>query len=339
MGLNLLEYDEKYPEQKTFVINEMIEIMDKLYDLRTTGGPMFEQYMRNAMSLVMAHPESGSTLMEVPRVLADPDFRHYKIDHCANQVVNDFWIKEAEKAGGESALSNMTPYITSKLNQFTANDIMRPIIGQQKSAFNLREVMDQGKILLVNLAKGKIGDLNAYLLGLIIVSKILISSLSRGDLPETQRKDFYLYIDEFQNFITPSIAAILSEARKYRLSLNVAHQYIGQLVKDGQTQVRDAVFGNVGTIICYKIGVEDAEFLEKQFAPVFNAYDLINVPKFNAYIKTMVDNQPMRAFSIMTYPPKKGNEEKTKLIRELAHQKYGRAREIVENEIAERFKV
>ena len=339
MGLNLLEYDERYPEQKGLVINELIEILDKLYDLRATGGPIFEQYMRNATMLLMAHPESGSTLMEVPRVLADPDFRHYKIDHCANQVINDFWIKEAEKAGGEGALANVVPYITSKLTQFTANDLMRPIIGQQKSAFNLREVMDQGKILLVNLAKGKIGELNAYLLGLIIVGKVLISSLSRGDMPESQRKDFYLYIDEFQNFITPSIAAILSEARKYRLSLNIAHQYIGQLVKDGQTQIRDAVFGNVGTIICYKIGVEDAEFLEKQFVPVFNTYDLINVPKFNAYIKTMVDNQPMRAFSIMTYPPKEGNKEKAKLIRELSHSKYGRPREIIENEIAERFKI
>ena len=339
MGLNLLEYDEKYPEQKTLVINEMIEIMDKLYDLRQTGGPMFEQYMRNAMLLVMAHPESGSTLMEVPRVLSDPDFRHYKIDHCPNQVVNDFWIKEAEKAGGEAALSNMTPYITSKLNQFTANDLMRPIIGQQKSAFDFREVMDSGKILLVNLAKGKIGDLNAYLLGLIIVGKILISSLSRADVPESKRKDFYLYIDEFQNFITPSVATILSEARKYRLGLIIGHQYIAQLVKGQDTQIRDAVFGNVGTIAAFKVGVEDAQFLEKQFAPVFNVYDLVNVPKFNAYIQTIVDYQPLRPFSLMTYPPIVGSPQKIKLLKELSYRKYGQPRELVEREIAERFKI
>jgi len=339
MGLNLLDYDASYPEQKTFVINEMIEIMDKLYDLKQTGGPMFEQYMRNAMLLVMAHPESGSTLMEVPRVLSDPDFRHYKLDHCSNQVVNDFWIKEAEKAGGEAALSNMTPYITSKLNQFTANDIMRPIIGQQKSAINFREAMDKGKIILINLAKGKIGDLNAYLLGLIIVGKILISALSRVDLKETERKDFYLYVDEFQNFVTESIATILSESRKYHLGLGIAHQYVGQLVRGQDAQIRDAVFGNIGTIISYKIGVEDAQTLEKQFTPVFNVHDLINVPKFSAYISMIADNQPLRPFSIMTYPPLAGNEEKVRLLRELSHRKYGRPREIVEKEIAERFKI
>lgn len=338
MGLNLLEYDPDYPEQKTFFINEMINIMDKLYDLRQTGGPMFEQYMRNALLLIMEHPESGATLMEISKVLANPDFRKFKLDHCANQVVNDFWTKEAEKAGGEVALSNVTPYITSKLNQFIANDIMRPIIGQQKSAFNFREIMDEQKILLINLSKGRIGDLNASLLGLVLVGKILAAALSRTDIEEKERKDFYLYIDEFQNFITESINTILAEARKYRLCLTIANQYIGQLVKNQDTSVRDAVFGTVGTLISFKVGVEDAEFLEKEFAPVFNLHDLVNVEKFNAYIKLLVDNQSLRPFNVLPYPPKKGSVETSKIVKELSRLKYGRAREEVEREILERGK-
>ncbi len=348
LGLNLLEYDPKYPEQKTMLINEMINIMDKLYDLRQTGGPMFEQYMRNALLLIMEHPESGSTLMEVSRVLADEDFRHFKIEHSNNQIVNDFWSKQAEKAGGEAALANMVPYITSKLTQFVANDLMRPIIGQQKSAFNIRQAMDDKKILLVNLSKGKIGDINAYLLGLIIIGKILVAALSRTDLPEDKRNDFYLYIDEFQNFITESINTILAEARKYRLNLIVAHQYISQLVKDNNTQTRDAIFGNVGTIMSFRVGVEDAEFLAKEMAPVFNQYDLNNVEKYNSFIKLLIDNQSATPFNIQTISP----DETASLInlppkdmvlaekiRQLSRLKYGRDRKVVEAEIKERSKV
>jgi len=342
IGLNLLEYDPKYPEQKTFVINEMIKIMDKLYDLRQTGGPMFEQYMRNAMLLVMEHPESGATLMEIPKVLSDASFRHYKLDRCHNPVVRDFWIKEAEKAGGEAALSNMTPYITSKLNQFVANDIMRPIIGQQVSALNFRKAMDEGKIILINLSKGLIGDLNAYLLGLVIVGKITMAALSRADLPEEERKDFYLYIDEFQNFITDTISVILSEARKYRLCLNIAHQYIGQLVKGNDTQIRDAVLGTVGTMLVFKIGIEDAQFIAKEFAPVFNEYDLINIEKYNCYVKLLVDNQATRPFNMQTLQKVPGipepNPELAKKIKELSRLKYGRPKNEVEQEIVNRVK-
>ena len=336
MGLNLLEYDPKYPEQKTFAINEMINIMDKLYDLRQTGGPMFEQYMRSAMLLIMEHPESGSTLMEISRVLADADFRHYKLDRCKNLVVHDFWVKEAEKAGGEAALSNMTPYITSKLNQFVANDIMRPIIGQQKSAFNFRQVMDEQKVLLVNLSKGRIGDMNAYLLGLVLVGKILMAALSRTDIPEEERKDFYLYIDEFQNFITESIGTILAEARKYRLCLNIAHQYIGQLVRGQDTTIRDAIFGTIGTIATFKVGVEDTEILAKEFSPVISQYDLVNVEKYNAYIKLLVDNQSTRPFNLqpLSLPP--GNPEIAKIIKQISSLKYGRPKAEIEREILAR---
>ena len=338
LALNLLEFDHRYPEQKTFVINEMIKIFDKLYDLKATGGPIFEQYIRNAMLLIMADPESGSTLMEIPKVLSDPDFRRMKLERCKDPTVVDFWRKEAEKAGGDAALANVVPYITSKLTSFISNDMMRPIIGQQHSSFNFREVMDKQKILLVNLPKGQIGEMNAYLLGMIIVGRILVSALSRTDMPKEQRKDFYLYIDEFQNFTTDSISAILSEARKYGLNLIIAHQYIGQLVKNNDTQIKDAVFGNVGTLISFKIGSEDADDIEKEMSPVFNQFDLLNVDAYNAYVKLLVNNSASRPFSMKTPWPLPGvkREDLANRIKTLSRLKYGQDRNIIEAEIFRR---
>ena len=338
MALNLLEYDPLYPEQKSFVINEMIGIFDKLYDLKATGGPMFEQYMRNAMLLIMDDPESGSTLMEIPKVLADEEFRKLKLSRCKNKTVVDFWKNEAEKAGGEAALANIVPYITSKLTSFISNDMMRPIIGQQKSAFNLREVMDKQKILLIDLPKGTVGEMNAYLLGMILVGKILMAALSRTDMDSESRKDFYLYIDEFQNFTTNSICQILSEARKYALNLIIAHQYIGQLSKGQNTEIKDAVFGNVGTMISFKIGSEDADYLVKEFAPVFNEYDLINIDKGTAYLKLLVDNSACRPFSLKTIWPILGvkRPEIAEKIRSLSRLKYGQNARLVEAEISRR---
>jgi hypothetical protein len=338
LGLNLIEFDERYPEQKTFVINELIKIFDKLYDLKATGGPMFEQYMRNALLLIMSHVESGSTLMEVPRVLSDPEFRKLKLNNCSDITVVDFWRKQAEKAGGEAALANVVPYVTSKLTQFVSNDTMRPIIGQQKSSFNLRDVMDKQKILLVDLSKGKIGDMNAYLLGLIIVGKILMAALSRADMPDTARKDFYLYIDEFQNFTTDSINTILSEARKYGLNLIIAHQYLGQLGKQGET-IRSAVFGNVGSWFTFKIGTEDAEVLAKEYSPVFNEYDLINIEAYTAYVKLLIDNTASRPFSMRTMWPLPGQDRPgiADKIKTLSRLKYGRDRLLVEAEINKRM--
>ncbi len=338
LALNLLDYDERYPEQKSFVINEMIGIFDKLYDLKATGGPMFEQYMRNAMLLIMDDPDSGSTLMEIPKVLADEEFRRLKLSRCKNQTVVDFWRKEAEKAGGEAALANIVPYITSKLTSFISNDMMRPIIGQQKSAFNLREVMDKQKILLIDLPKGIVGEMNAYLLGMILVGKILMAALSRTDMPQEARKDFYLYIDEFQNFTTNSICQILSEARKYALNLVIAHQYIGQLTKNNNTEIKDAVFGNVGTMVSFKIGSEDAAFLVKEFAPVFNEYDLINVDKGMACLKLLVDNSSSRPFSLKTIWPILGVKHPglADKIRALSRLKYGQNAKLVEAEISRR---
>ncbi len=336
-GLNMLEFDERYPEQKTLVINEMFNIFDKLYDLRTVGGPMFEQYMKNSMFLVMEDPESGSTLMEISKVLTDEEFRAYKLSKTKNQVVYDFWTKEAEKVKGEASLAELAPYITSKLNMFVANDIMRPIIGQQHSAFNFRKIMDEGKILVVNLSKGRLGDINAYLLGLIIVGKLLIASLSRTDMPEEQRKDFYLYIDEFQNFITDSIATILSEARKYKLNLILAHQFIGQLLKSsGDTKVRDAVFGNVGSMVAFRVGPEDAEFLKKFFEPVFSERDLINVPNFNAYVRLIINNYISPPFSMKINKAAVPNEEIKKQVIQFSRLKYGRDITEIERTIIER---
>ena len=341
LALNLLEFDPRYPEQKSFVINEMIGIFDKLYDLKSTGGPMFEQYMRNAMLLIMDDPESGSTLLEIPKVLADEKFRRLKIERCHNKTVVDFWTNEAEKAGGEAALANIVPYITSKLTSFISNDMMRPIIGQQKSAFNLREIMDKQKILLVDLPKGTVGEANAYLLGMILVGKILMAALSRTDMPAEKRKDFYLYIDEFQNFTTNSICQILSEARKYALNLVIAHQYIGQLSKNGNTEIKDAVFGNVGTMVSFKIGSEDAEFLVKEFNPVFNEYDLINIDKGTAYIKLLIDNSAARPFSLRTTWPLVGvkHEGIADKIRSLSRLKYGQSARLVEADIARRTEI
>jgi len=329
-GLNMLEYDK--PEQKTFVINEMINIFDKLYDLRQTGGPMFEQYMRNAMLLVMEDTASGSTLLEIPRVLADEQFRRMKLSKCTNPIVKNFWIKEAEKAGGEAALANVVPYITSKLTQFISNDMMRPIISQQESTIDFRECMDEGKILLINLSKGRIGEINSYLLGMIVVGKILMAALSRVDMPESERKDFYFYIDEFQNVTTDSISQILSEARKYKLNLVIAHQFIGQLSEE----ISKAVFGNVGSLAAFRVGPEDAEFLEKQFEPVFTASDLVNVDNYNCFVRLLMNNESTKPFNIKTYPPTEGSREQAELIKQYSRLRYGRDRAVVEEEVGKR---
>jgi hypothetical protein len=334
-ALNMLEYDPNHPEQKTFVINEMIGIFDQLYDLKATGGPMFEQYMRNAMLLVMEDPESGSTLMEIPKVLSDEEFRNAKLLKCQNPTVIDFWTKEAEKAGGEAALANMVPYITSKLTTFISNDMMRPIIAQQKSTINFRDIMDNKKILLINLSKGRIGEINARLLGMVVVGKILMAALSRVDVSQEERVDFYLYLDEFQNVTTNSIAQILSEARKYRLNLILAHQFIGQL----KEEISKAVFGNIGSMVCFRVGPEDAEFLEKQFEPVFTANDLVNVDNYNSFVRILVNNVVTKPFNMKTYPPSKGSREMANAFKELSRLKFGRDKNIVNREILARTKL
>ncbi len=333
MGLNMLEYDERFPEQKTFVVNELLAIFNKLFDMKTAGGPAFEQYFRNSSLLVMEDPESGSTLLEIGRVLADKEFRDLKLSKCKNPIIKQFW-ENAEKTTGEQSLANFVPYITNKFDVFVSNDIMRPIIAQQNSVFNFRKVMDEKKILLVNLSKGRLGDINANLIGLILVGKIQMAALSRVDIPTEQRHDFYLYIDEFQNVTTDSIASILSEARKYRLSLNIAHQYIAQL----EEKIKDAVFGNVGSMAVYRVGPDDAEYLQKQFEPIFNANDIIKLDNYNAYVKMLVHGTPTKPFSMRALPAPKGVAGLAPNIKELSYLKYGRDRAEVEDEIMDRYR-
>ncbi len=334
MGLNMLEYDPRFPEQKTFVVNEMLSIFDKLFDMKTAGGPMFEQYFRNSVLLTIEDPASGATLLDVSRVLASKEFRELKLSRCKNPVVIQFWREVADKAGGEAALANIVPYITSKFDNFLSNEIMRPIIAQEKSAFNFREIMDNKKILLVNLAKGRLGDLNANLIGLILVGKMLMASLSRVDSFGKDLPPFYLYIDEFQNVTTPSIASILSEARKYKLALIIAHQFIKQL----DEKIKDAVFGNVGSLAMFRVGAEDAEFLAKQLEPVFTEQDLINLDNRNAYMKLLVAGRPVRPFSLETVAPPSGSKEIIEKLKELSFLKFGRPRADIEQEIMGKYK-
>ncbi|MBI2037082.1 MAG: type IV secretion system DNA-binding domain-containing protein [Candidatus Liptonbacteria bacterium] len=334
VGLNMLDVDPARPEEKTFVVNELQGIFNKLFPPETMG-PMFEQYMRNALLLLMEDTTEPATLMEVPRVFTDSAFRARKLARIANPAVVDFWEKEAVKAGGEASLQNITPYITSKFNNFIANDYLRPIISQPASAFRFREVMDEGKILLVNLSKGRIGDINANLLGMIIVGKLLMAALSRVDIADQEkRRDFNLYIDEFQNFTTDSISVILSEARKYRLNLVIAHQFIAQLTE----KIRDSVFGNVGSMISFRVGVQDAEFLEKQFAPTFTKQDLINIDNFNAYAKLLMGGETRQPFNIRTLPPLRGSQDRLERIKELSRARYGRDRHEVEAEALKRIR-
>jgi hypothetical protein len=298
IGLNMLEYSPTQPEQKTFVVNELLSIFQKLYGANPESmGPMFEQYFRNATLLVMEDPESGNTLMDIGRVMADAQFRRRKLEKAKNPVVVQFWREIAGKAGGEASLENIVPYIVSKIDPLTANDYIRPIIGQQKSAFNFRHIMDERKILLVNLSKGRLGEINANLIGMIFVGKILMAALSRVDDPTMSFPPFFLHIDEFQNVSTPAIASILSEARKYKLGLTVAHQFIAQL----DPVIKDAVFGNVGSLAAFRVGPEDGQFLEQQFAPTFTASDLMNVPNYNAVMRILANGTPTPPFSVFRY--------------------------------------
>lgn len=334
MGLNMLEFDPRYPEQKTFVVNELMGIFNKLFDMKTSGGPMFEQYFKNSAFLVMEHPESGCTLLEISRVLSDKAFRDMKLSHCKNPIIKQFWAS-AEQTTGDQGLANFVPYITSKFDNFISNDIMRPVVLQEKSVFNFRDIMDNKKILLVNLSKGRLGEINANLIGLVLVGKIQMAAMSRVDMHGRDMNDFYLYIDEFQNVTTDSISSILSEARKYRLSLTVAHQYISQL----EESIKNAVFGNVGSMAVYRVSPEDANFVEQKFKPTFTASDIIKLENFNSYVSMLVKGQPTKPFNMTSHwsMTKDGNKEVVEKIKELSYLKYGRPREEVEEEIMTKY--
>ncbi len=333
-GLNMLEYDPSRPEQKSFIVNEMLAIFQQLYgDVPESMGPMFVQYFRNATQLVMEDPASGSTLMDIGRVLTNADFRNLKLSRSNNPIVNQFWTEIATKTEGESSLQNIVPYITNKFDEFTANDFIRPIIGQQESSFKFREIIDNKKILLVNLSKGRLGERNANLLGLIIVGKLFMAAMSRADSPGTNFPPFYLYIDEFQNITTSTIPAILSEARKYKLSLTIAHQYLAQV----DEKIRGAVFGNVGNMAVFRVGEEDGEFFAKQFAPVFNALDFVNIENRNAYVRILSGGVPQKPFNMKTINLLPGNPDQVEDLKQLSFLTYGRDRATVEGSIRERY--
>lgn len=333
MGLNMLEYDRARPEMKTFVVDEVYGIFRKLYaDVPEAFGPMFEQYYRNAVQLVVEDPDSGSTFVEIPRIFADPGFRNLKLSRCKNPIIVQFWKKIAEAAQGDPSLENVAPYITSKFDVFLTNDIMRPIVSQEKSSFDFRKIMDGKKIFLANLSKGRLGDRNTSLLGLILVSKFLQAAFSRVDSHE-EFPIFYLYIDEFQNFATPSIGTILSEARKYKLSLTIAHQFIAQL----DEKIRDAVIGNVGTKAAFRVGTTDAEFLAKQFEPGFSAPDLENLPNRHAVLSLLVNGVPARPFSIQTQDLPQFDYSRVDIMKKLSYEIYGRSREEVEENVRKKF--
>jgi len=339
MGLNILEVHGE--EEKDFAVQEMISIFYKLVTDPQMLGPMFEHNMRNAMLTLMADKEYPGTITDIPKIFTDTEFQKYKVSKVSDLVVRNFWEKEMSKTS-DFHKSEMLGYLISKVGRFVENAMMRNIVGQPKSAFDFRDVMDNGKILLLNLAKGKTGEINAKLIGLIIVSKLQMAALSRADMPEDKRRDFYLYVDEFQNFITDSFSTILSEARKYRLNLVVAHQYLAQLEQAAGSQgastqsLQDAVFGNAGTEIAFRIGVEDAETMAKEFAPVFNEFDLVNIDRFNAYVKLMINGTGSKPFNMATLPPPDGGSAALAAqIRELSRMKFGRPRAEVEKELTE----
>ena len=333
-GLNMLEaYNE---EQKHFVVSSIIGLMYKLFDPNKTGiiGPRFEHGVRNAMLTAMS--KEGSTFVEVVRIMTDANFVRELLPLVSDPVVRRYWTDQIAQTS-DFHKSEVLDYTVSKFGRFVTNKMMRNIIGQSQSSFDLRKVMDEGKILIMNLSKGRIGEENSNFLGLILVPKILAAAMSRSNVSEAQRRDFYLYVDEFQNFATETFADILSEARKYRLNLIVANQFIGQIGED----LKNAVFGNVGTVIAFRVGVTDANYLQHEFSPIFSEADLVNIDSPHAYIKTIVSGEPMVPFSLDTTKDmlawkKRLNPQVGQAIRELSRLKYGRDAALVEASIVQR---
>ncbi len=333
MGLNLLEADT--PEEKDLVALDAMNIMIKLFD-EEIFGPRIQDYFRNGCLTLMDNPDGGA-ITDIVRLFTDDAYQKILVDKVQNPIVKSFWIHQMAKTGAREK-QEMIPYFAAKFGAFVTNTMMRNIIGQTKSAFDFLDVMQEGKILLMNLSKGLTGDINSRLLGLIIVSKLQMAALRRQKMRPEERVDFFLYIDEFQNYITDSIESILSEARKYRLSLNIAHQYIGQLVEKQDEKIKNAVFGNVGTQMCYKIGAQDAEFMAKEMAPVFSDQDLVNIDKFKAVMKLSIDTQPSQPFSIIPlYDGDKGDPDVAEAFKQLSRLKYGRDAEFVNREIMRRI--
>lgn len=333
IGLNMFEFDHE--DQKDFLVQEAINMLYGLYDPGHTGivGPRLEHIFRNAALLLMADP-AGGTFIDIPKVLIDPEYMKSKLKYVRDQSVLDFWTKEFPASQRSNEAGEVISWVVSKFGPFISNDSMRNIIGQTKSGFNLRDIMDNKKILLVNLSKGRMGELNSKLLGIIFVMKFQAAAMSRANVPEDERVDFSLYVDEFQNFATESFESILSEARKYRLNLILGNQFMTQLTD----KIREAIIGNVGTVISGRIGVTDAELMVKRFQPTFEAEDLIKMPNYQSVTSVMINNVPSAPFSMSFVPPMgQANPQLSDALKRLSAAKYGKPRAVVEKEIFERL--
>ncbi len=335
MGLNLFEYDT--PDQKDFLIQEALNMLYKLYDPQHQGimGPRYEHLFRNAALTIMADP-AGGTFVDIPKLFRDPQYVKQKLQHVKDLNVLEFWQKEMPQSQRSNEFGEVVGWFVSKFGAFLSNEMMRNIIGQTTSAFKLRDIMDNGKILLVNLSKGRTGELNSKLLGMVFVMKFQAAAMSRANIRnEADRRDFCLYVDEFQNFSTDSFATILSEARKYHLNLVVANQFTTQLTEE----VRDAVFGNIGTMVAFRVGQdEDAQALAKRMRPAFDETDLLRMPNHNTAVRTLIGGVPTLPFSMQTLPPLGDpNPQLAAALKQLSAAKYGRPKAQVEKEIFERL--
>ncbi|MDD2871636.1 MAG: type IV secretory system conjugative DNA transfer family protein [Candidatus Gracilibacteria bacterium] len=345
MGLNMLEVISDDPETRKREMDraamDATEIFIKIFG-DEIFGPRIQHYFRNGCLTLMEDVEDGGTLIDVPRLFVDDAFMKYKTSKVKNPVVKSFWDHEYANTGDREK-QEMIPYFSSKFGPFITNTTIRNIIGQPKSAFNIRDIMDNQKVLLVNLSKGKIGALNAQLLGLIFVSKVNMAAMSRADMPQEERKDFFMYVDEFQNFATETFGEILSEARKYHLALIMAHQFIAQIGGSGakkgdKPSIKDAVFGNAGTIMSFKVGAEDAEYMEKEYAPLLSQQDIIGIANFTAYCKLNIDNATTRPFDLKTiWDNNYQNKKISEIIKEYSRKKYGRKKKYVDMEIEARL--
>jgi len=313
-----------HPDYRYLVASGLISVFKKIwFDF---WGPRLEHILRHSLLTLLEHPKSS--LLDLPRLLTDKEFRRGVLASVTNQQVREFWFLEFEKYSARFRSEAISP-ILNKIGQFLASIPLRNIVGQRENTFNLRKLMDEGKILMVNLAKGRIGEDNCSLLGAMMVTKIQLAALSRADLPEKKRRPFYLYVDEIHNFLTLSFADILPEARKYGLDLILTHQHLEQL----DERIRAAVFGNVGTIISFRVGAEDAKHLAREFHPVFDETDLVNLPNYHIYLKLLINGASSRPFSAITLPPpKKRTSHKGEAI-ELSRKRYARPRKEVEREI------
>ncbi len=332
IGLNLFEFETQ--DQRDFLIQEAIAMLYRLYDPGHTGiiGPRYEHWFRNAALTIMSDP-GGSSFIDVPQVFNDQSFTDEKLRHVTDRTVLDFWNKEMAQTS-DSTKSEILGWFVSKFGAFLSNEMMRNVIGQTKSGFNLREIMDNKKILLVNLSKGKTGELNSQLLGMIFVMKFQVAAMGRANISENEREDFSLYVDEFQNFATDSFATILSEARKYRLNLVLANQFMTQLTDI----IRESILGNIGTVISGRLGITDAEILQKKFMPTFDAEDLTKLPNFQTITSVMINDVPSAAFSMSLVPPMgQPNHQLSDALKKLSAAKYGRPRAQVEKEIFARL--